>query len=160
MPHVARAGPNAVVAVLITLGAGCGAGKPTEPVPIPSTFDVRVSAGGPVAGATVTVYAISNPTGQVNNSAGAGGVLGSAGPTDAAGKALVSVRPYAGPVQIVAGGPAMTYPDPTQPPDSQGVAPAVQVPAAFLFTTYLAEFKDAPVPVTLFTTLADQLGSL
>jgi hypothetical protein len=140
---------------LLTVEAGCGAGKPTEPVPIPSTFDVRVSAGGPVAGATVTVYAISDATGQVNNSAGAGGVLGSAGPTDAAGKALVSVRPYAGPVQIVAGGPAMAYPDPTLPPDSQGVVPTVQVPAAFLFTTYLAEFRDAPVPVTLFATLAD-----
>jgi hypothetical protein len=59
-------------------------------------------------------------------------------------------------VQIVAGGPAVSYQDPTSPADGLGIAPSIQVPSSFLFSTYISQFKaGAPVPVTLFTTLAD-----
>ena len=143
-------------AACVAAMASCGGGPSVQPAGIPATIEVRVSAGAPVAGATVTVFAISDATGQVNNSAGAGGVLGSAGPTDAGGKATITVRSYSGPIQVVAGGPAVTYRDPTSPADGNGNGPVVQVPASFLFTSYVAKFKPgAPVPVTLFTTLAD-----
>jgi len=141
---------------LLASATGCGGGPPVEAASVPSTIEVRVSAGSPVVGATVTVYAISDATGQVNNSAGAGGVLASAGPTDALGKAVLTVRAYSGPIQIVAGGPSVSYADPTAPTDSNGVGSAVQVPASFLFTSYVAKFKPGvPVPLTFFTTLAD-----
>jgi hypothetical protein len=126
---------------LLASATGCGGGPPVEAASVPSTIEVRVSAGSPVVGATVTVYAISDATGQVNNSAGAGGVLASAGPTDALGKAVLTVRAYSGPIQIVAGGPSVSYADPTAPTDSNGVGSAVQVPASFLFTSYVAKFK-------------------
>ncbi len=141
---------------LAAAGVGCGGGSPVQATSTPAVITVQVSAGGPVSGATVTVYAISDATGQVNNSAGAGGVLGSAGPTDDAGQVTVSIRPSSGPVQVVAGGPALSYPDPTAPAGPQGLAPSVQVPAAFLFTSFVSQVKPgAPVPLTLFTTLAD-----
>lgn len=143
-------------ATLAAALAGCGGGGPVPTVSTPTSIEVRVSAGGPVSGATVTVYAISDATGQVNNSAGAGGVLGSAGPTDTTGRVQVSIRPYSGPVQVVAGGPAVSYPDPTAPAGPLGQPPSVQVPASFLFTSYMAQFKPGtPVPLSFFTTLAD-----
>lgn len=148
--------------VAITLAAfsatmvACGGGTPVTTVPVPASIEVRVSAGMPVAGATVTVYAISDVTGLVDASAGAGGVLGSAGPTDASGTVTVSLRSYSGPVQIVAKGPALFFPDPTTAPDDSGVVPSVQVPSSFTFSSYVASFaKGGVVPVTLLTTLAD-----
>ncbi len=157
MVHESRAGLVAVFVPLATIIAGCGAGKPVAAAPIPSTFDVRVSAGSPVAGAIVTAYAISNATGEIDTAAGAGGVLGSAGPTDSGGRATVSLRGYSGPVQIVASEPALFYTDPTSPPDTSGAPPTVQVPSSFAFSSYVAKFKGEPaiVPVTLLTTLAD-----
>jgi len=147
---------NLTGVALIAIAAGCGGGPPIEATSVPSTIEVRVSAGAPVVGATVTVYAISDATGQVNNSAGAGGVLGSAGPTDAEGKVTLKVNPYSGPVQIVAGGPAVTYADPTAVAGSNGVGPVIQVPSSFLFTSYIAKFRPGvPVPMTFLTTLAD-----
>ena len=146
-------------AALAALAAatGCGGGSRVSMTSTPSAFDVRVSAGAPVAGATVTVYAVSDATGEVDRSAGAGGVLGAAGPTDSSGQVIVSVRGYAGPVQIVAGGPELTYPDPTSGPDTSGVQPQVQVPSSFVLSSYVARYGSSPmiVPVTLLTTLAD-----
>jgi hypothetical protein len=141
----------------IAMASGCGGGPSIEATSVPSTIEVRVSAGAPVVGATVTVYAISDATGQVNNAAGAGGVLGSAGPTDATGKVTLAVSPYSGPVQIVAGGPAATYADPTAAAGQNGVGPVIQVPSSFLFTSFIAKFKPGtPVPLTFLTTLADR----
>jgi hypothetical protein len=112
-----------------------------------------------VAGATVTVYAISDATGQVDVSSGAGGVLGSAGPTDKDGRVTItlSARGYSGPVQLVTSGPALSYPDPTAPPDASGASTVVNVPSTFPLSSYVARFTSgAPiVPVTLLTTLAD-----
>lgn len=143
----------------IVLLAGCGGGTPVSPAQLPASLDVRVSAGVPVVGATVTVYAISDATGQVDVSAGAGGVLGSAGPTNSDGRAVVTLssRGYSGPVQLVTSGPALTYADPTLPPDVSGAPPVVNIPSTFPLTSFVARFSSsAPiVPVTLLTTLAD-----
>jgi hypothetical protein len=124
---------------------------------VPSSIEVLVSAGAPVAGATVTVLAINDASGEVNTAAGAGGVLGSAGPTGANGRITVSLRSYSGPVQIVARGPALFYPDPTSGNDGSGEAATIQVPSAFEFSSYVPSFRAGAgaVPVTLLTTLAD-----
>ena len=157
MRFAIRVMSNLTGVALIAIAAGCGGGPSIEATSVPSTIEVRVSAGAPVVGATVTVYAISDATGQVNNAAGAGGVLGSAGPTDATGKVTLSVSPYSGPVQIVAGGPAVTYADPTAAAGQNGVGPVIQVPSSFLFTSFIAKFKPGtPVPLTFLTTLADR----
>ena len=58
--------------------ASCGAGTPVSTARLPDKIEVRISAGAPVAGATVTVYAISDVTGLPDGTVGAGGVLGSA----------------------------------------------------------------------------------
>ena len=156
MRFAIRVMSNLTGVALIAIAAGCGGGPSIEATSVPSTIEVRVSAGAPVVGATVTVYAISDATGQVNNSVGAGGVVGSAGPTDATGKVTLTVSPYSGPVQIVAGGPAVTYADPTAAAGQNGVGPVIQVPSSFLFTSFIAKFKPGtPVPLTFLTTLAD-----
>lgn len=145
-----------VAAVLVT--AGCGGGPTPPTAPSPGSFDVRVSAGSPVAGAIVTVYAISDSTGAIDGTAGAGGVLGSAGPTDSSGRVSVPTRPYAGPVQVVASGLALYYADPASPPDSSGAPVYVQMPASFTMSSYVTRFTAGEamvVPVTLYTTLAD-----
>src|SRR5512143_2228095 len=100
------------VSLLAAAGSGCGGGPGVQGSSAPSSIQVSVSAGAPVFGATVTVYAIDDRTGVVDPSVGAGGVLGSAGPTDAAGRAAVALTAYAGPIQIVASGPTMYYADP------------------------------------------------
>lgn len=140
------------------LGA-CGAGTPVSPAPLPEKIEVRVSAGAPVAGAVVTVYAISDVTGLPDSSAGAGGVLGSAGPTDSSGRATITLasRGFSGPVQLVASGPSMFYADPTAA-SAGGSSSVVQVPATFSFSSYVSRFSGSSpvVPVTLMTTLADR----
>lgn len=146
------------LAVATVSSSGCGGGPSVQASTTPSSVEVRVSAGAPVAGATVMVLAISDATGEVNGTAGAGGVLGSAGPTDSDGRATISLKSYSGPVQLVARGPALFYPDPTAAPDDAGVRPAIQVPSSFEFSSYVASFKKGTgtvVPVTLLTTLAD-----
>lgn len=138
--------------------AACSAGTPVSPRPLPDKIDVRVSAGSPVAGAVVTVYAISDVTGLVDAAAGAGGVLGSGGPTDSSGKATIALSShgYSGPVQVVANGPSMSYADPTIAPDPNASPTVIQFPAAFSLTSYVTRFASpAVVPVTMLTTLAD-----
>jgi hypothetical protein len=139
--------------------AGCGGGTPVSTVQLPGALDVRVSAGAPVAGAVVTVYAISDATGQVDVSAGAGGVLGSAGPTDTDGRVTVTLssRGYSGPVQLVTSGPAVSYADPSVAADGTGTVALVRIPSTFALSSFITRFtSSAPVvPVTLLTTLAD-----
>jgi hypothetical protein len=157
MTYQAR-GDVAIAAAAVLLG-GCGGGKPVEKVTTPPSIEVRVSAGSPVAGALVTVYAVSDATGQVDVSAGAGGVLGSAGPTDGSGRVSVGLRGYSGPIQVVAGGPALFYVDPASPPDQSGAQPIIQMPASFVLSSYVTRFRAGAspvIPVTLLTTLADR----
>ncbi|HTP27519.1 MAG TPA: hypothetical protein VMK12_17935 [Anaeromyxobacteraceae bacterium] len=144
------------LATITLVAVGCG-GSSQQSTTIPASFEVRVSAGGPVSGATVTIYAMNDATGEVNTSAGAAGVLGTGGPTDSSGTVTVKTRPYSGPIQIVANGPALFYPDPTAPSGSSG-APLIQVPASFVLSSYLNTFSGGAsmvAPVTLLTTLAD-----
>jgi hypothetical protein len=150
----------AVVGFVVAAGLGaCGAGTPVSTGELPEKIEVRVSAGAPVAGAVVTVYAISDVTGLPDAAAGAGGVLGSAGPTDSAGRATVTLasRGYSGPVQLVASGPSMFYADPTTA-SGVGSSALIQVPATFSLSSYVPRFSSASpvVPVTLLTTLADR----
>jgi len=152
-------------ALILTSGlaTGCGGGPTLKRLdPASSTaVDVFVSAGGPVSGATVTIYAIGDETGEVDTSFGDQGVLGSGGPTDATGHAAVtpSAAAYSGPVQVAASGTAMMYPDPTVPVAQGQPAAAVQVPASFVLSSFLPSFTigDAgvAVPLTYWTTLAD-----
>jgi hypothetical protein len=140
-------------------GGGCGGGTPVGVTSTPASLDVRVSAGAPVAGAIATVYAISDATGEVNSTAGAAGVLGSAGPTGTDGRVIVAVSPYSGPVQVVASGSALVYPDPTRPDLGDGARPLVQAPASFVLSSFVTRYSSRDpmvVPVTLATTLADR----
>lgn len=119
------------------------------------TFDVRVSAGAPIANAMVTIYAIDDATGQVSATAGANGVLGTGGPTDAAGQALVTLSSenWSGPVQIVASGSSLAYVNP-----AASTPVTIQVPTSFVFSSYLPSHtagSGVTVPVSLLTTLAD-----
>ncbi len=157
-----RRGAIALGAASLLGLAGCGGG-PTfnrSASDAEGALDVRVSAGGPVSGATVTVYAVADGTGQVNALVGNLGVLGAGGPTDAAGKATVklAVKSYSGPIQVVAGGANLTYPDPTVTVLAGKPATVVQIPSTFVLSSYLAQYKtgtSAVVPITLVTTLAD-----
>jgi hypothetical protein len=142
--------------------AQCGGGsvKRSSSATDDAALDVRVSAGGPVSGATVTVYAIADGNGQVNGLVGNLGVLGAGGPTDAAGKATVklAVKSYTGPIQVVASGANLTYPDPTVVLVQGKPATLVQIPSTFVLSSYLAQYRSgttAVVPVTLVGTLAD-----
>jgi hypothetical protein len=119
-------------------------------------FDVRLSAGNPIQGASVTVYALDDATGAVLTAAGTSGVLGTGGPTDAAGRALVtlSAENYTGPVRVVASGSSLQYVDPavTSPLTN------ISIPSAFTFSSILPTYATGSgvvVPLTLFTTLAD-----
>src|SRR5690242_9825955 len=92
------------VSLVITLSS-CGGGPSVGEAQVPGDgIDVRVSAGAPVAGAMVTVYAVDD-AGEQNTLAGDRGVLGRGGPTDADGRAVVRVKVagYSGPIQVVAG---------------------------------------------------------
>jgi hypothetical protein len=139
----------------------CGPGRPAlGPSGAPSSIEVRVSAGAPIAGANVTVYAISDTTGAPNPAIGNAGVIGTGGPTDSAGKAIValSTKGYSGPIQVVAGGPNLSYVDPCTAASSSTGAAAIQVPATFTFSSFLANYvagTAVTVPTSILTTLAD-----
>jgi hypothetical protein len=120
------------------------------------SFDVRLSAGNPIAGATVTVYAIDDATGAVKTSAGVNGVLGSGGPTDAAGRVLITLAAenYTGPVRVVASGSSLQYAD----PGLSSPLTNISVPSSFTFSSFLASYatgSGVTIPLTLYTTLAD-----
>lgn len=121
-------------------------------------LDAYVFAGAPVKDALLEVWALSNATGAVDTTAGASGLLGTGGPTDAAGRALVTLTAenYSGPVQLrakAASGTTLQYVDPSDPG-----AGYIQIPSALTLTSILSSYttgQDLPAPVTLTTTLAD-----
>lgn len=116
-----------------------------------------VSAGTPIQDATVEVWALDDATGAVSTTIGVRGLLGAGGPTDADGRAVVtlSAENYRGPISVVArpaAGATLTYLDPVPP------SRTVQVPAALPLTSILPSYATGAavtVPVTLWTTLAD-----
>jgi hypothetical protein len=150
-----------VAATLLGL-VHCGGGSAGSRVSSESgALDVRVSAGGPVTGATVTVYAIADGNGQVNAVAGSLGVLGVGGPTDDSGKASVklSVKSYSGPIQVVASGANLSYPDPTVPVGAGAAGPRVQIPSTFVLSSFIAQYTagtSTVVPLTLLSTVVDR----
>lgn len=121
-------------------------------------IEAFVSAGAPIPGALVEVYALDDATGRVAASVGSSGLLGAGGPTDATGRALVtlSAENYRGPVQLVAkpaAGATLSYLDPTPP------ARTVQLPASLtlssILPSYATTLASVTAPITLWTTLAD-----
>lgn len=116
-----------------------------------------VSAGSAVQNAEITVYALDSATGDVKTTVGASGVLGTGGATNASGMYVLtlSAENYAGPIQVVAKGPAgtpLTYVDP-----SDGTSP-ITIPTGLPLTTIIPYYETGAaitVPVTLWTTLAD-----
>src|SRR5690349_20349770 len=91
------------------LAFACGPGRPhfdTADGSGGSKVSIHLSAGAPIQGATVSVYAINDGDGRVNTLVGNAGVIGIGGPTDAAGNASValSMPHYSGPIQVTASG--------------------------------------------------------
>jgi hypothetical protein len=118
------------------------------------TVSATVSAGAPVAGATVKLVAIDDLTGLPVTGRTGGAVLGTGGPTALDGTVTftLSQENWDGPVQVVASGNGLTFVDP-----SDG-ATQVSIPATFEFTSTLARYKTGDAlsaPLTLWTTLAD-----
>lgn len=118
------------------------------------TVKVAVSAGNPIAGATVRLVALDATTGEPASRPG-GAVLGEGGPTEADGTLTfpLSQENWDGPVQLqVSGSATLSYVDPTD-----GASP-VAIPAAVTLTSSIRSYKAGDTltaPVTLYTTLAD-----
>lgn len=113
----------------------------------------HVSAGAPIAGATIQIFAV-NAGGQTNTMVGVNGLLGSGGPTDAAGYSQVTLTAenYEGPIRVVAHGSSLSYVDP-----SDGIT-TISIPTSFRFSCFIPNYKTgalATIPLTLWTTLAD-----
>jgi len=159
-----RVSPLVVIFVSIA-AAACGGGRPglTTAETGNSTVTVHLSVGTPLAGATVTVYAVNDADGQVNTKVGSAGVIGIGGPTDVSGEAKVtlSMQNYAGPLQVVASGSNLSYVDPSTAAVSSasgGSPTSIQIPAGFILTSFYPNYAAgtaADVPVNLLTTLAD-----
>ena len=123
----------------------------------PGVISVALSAGAPIADATVKVVALDPATGAVNTAVGTAGVLGQGGPTNASGlyDLVLTAENYRGPVKVVAyaaGGVPLFYVDPTNP------SATITVPLSMSLTSVLADYQTGTavtVPVTLWTTLAD-----
>lgn len=121
-------------------------------------IDAYVSAGAPIADAYVEVWAVSNTTQAVDTTAGANGLLGSGGPTDASGHILVTLTSenYRGPVQlraVPAQGTTLSYLDPTA-----STPTSIQIPGSVTLSSLLPDYatgQAVTTPITLTTTLAD-----
>ncbi|WP_163778692.1 Ig-like domain-containing protein [Myxococcus vastator] len=116
-----------------------------------------VSAGAPVAGATVKLVALDD-AGQPATTRPGGAVLGQGGPTEQDGRITftLSEENWDGPVQLQASGTGLSYVDP-----SDGTSP-VAVPSTFTFTSAIPRYRTGDAltaPVTLYTTLADSAAS-
>jgi len=116
---------------------------------------VALAVGGqPIQNAFVHAYAVSDSNGQVDPTVGIAGELGPAAVTDKNGLATITLNTEnrAGPIQLVAGGAALSFIDP-----SDQLTP-VTVPQTFQFTSFIGHFVDGTAisaPITEWTTLAD-----
>lgn len=127
------------------------------------TVDVVVSAGAPLAGASVSLVAIDPMTGLPPALMANGGVLGrSSAPTDAAGRATFTLTEenYSGPVQLVAEGSNLTVADPSDvtPARDGGAALQVAMPGTLKLTSYVGAYRTGDAlnaVVTLYTSIAD-----
>jgi hypothetical protein len=119
------------------------------------TVNVTVSAGAPISGASVSIFALDNTTGAVNANAGTNGLLGSCSSTDVNGfvSCTLSAENYEGPITVRASGTGLHYVDP-----SDGFT-VISIPQTFVFTTTIGDYKTGAVisvPLSLYTTLADR----
>ena len=154
---------TAAAAALTALAIACGGTRPTFSSSASGTgkIEVHVSAGSPIAGATVTVYAIHDADGRVNAAVGDAGVIGSGGPTDSTGVATItlSMQDYSGPLQVVASGSNLSYVDPCSPASSGSAGVAIQIPATFALSSFFPSYAAGTtltLPVTIVSTLADR----
>lgn len=120
-----------------------------------------VSAGAPLAGATVKLLAIDSATGLPVTGRPGGAVLGE-GVTDAMGLASFTLTQenYLGPVQLEATGANLAVPDVSDatPAADGGVAASVSMPSTFALTSYLASYRAGDTlsaHASLYTTIAD-----
>lgn len=127
------------------------------------TVDVEVSAGAPLAGASVSLVAIDPATGLPPATMANAGVLGrSTMPTDMNGRVSFTLTEenYSGPVQLVAEGTNLTVPDPSDlaPALDGGAALRVAMPGTLKLTSYVANYRTGDAlngVVTLYTSIAD-----
>lgn len=127
------------------------------------TVDVDVSAGAPLAGASVSLVAIDPATGFPPATMANAGVLGRATmPTDMNGHVTFSLTEenYSGPVQLVAEGTNLTVADPSDvaPALDGGAALRVAMPGTLKLTSYVANYRTGDAlngVVTLYTSIAD-----
>lgn len=144
---------------------GIGDGTVTvrvDNVPL-GTVDVSVSAGAPLAGASVSLVAIDPATGLPPATMPNGGLLGrGAMPTDMNGHVAFTLTEenYSGPVQLVAEGTNLTVADPSDlaPALDGGAALQVAMPGTLKLTSYVANYRTGDAlsgVVTLYTTIAD-----
>jgi hypothetical protein len=120
-----------------------------------------VSAGAPLAGATVKLLAIDSATGLPVTGRPGGAVLGE-GVTDAMGLASFTLTQenYLGPVQLEATGANLAVPDVSDalPALDGGAAASVSMPSTFALSSYIASYRAGDVltaHATLYTTIAD-----
>ncbi len=118
------------------------------------TVTTQLSAGAPIAGATVQLLAIDAATGLPVSGRAGGAVLGQGGPTQPDGTLTftLSQENWSGPVQLVASGNALSYVDP-----SDGVT-VIHLPSTFKLTSYIPQYTTGTTltaPITLWTSLAD-----
>lgn len=127
------------------------------------TVDVEVSAGAPLAGASVSLVAIDPATGLPPATMANAGVLGrSTMPTDMNGRVSFTLTEenYSGPVQFVAEGTNLTVADPSDlaPALDGGAALRVAMPGTLKLTSYVANYRTGDAlngVVTLYTSIAD-----
>lgn len=127
------------------------------------TVDVEVSAGAPLAGASVALVAIDPATGLPPATMANGGLLGrSTMPTDMNGHVTFTLTEenYSGPVQLVAEGTNLTVADPSDlaPALDGGAALRVAMPGTLKLTSYVANYRTGDAlngVVTLYTSIAD-----
>jgi hypothetical protein len=119
----------------------------------PGEITVVVTAGSPIALASVQILAIDDATGQQATGRYDQGVLGS-GAADATGVAKVTItgEDWNGPIQVRAGGTSLTYEDPSK------AGTLISIPTSTVLSSFIASYMDGQritVPVSPWTTLAD-----
>ncbi len=150
---------KALLTGLAGLIVACGGGTPVSPVELPAggTITVRVSAGAPLEGVSVTVYAIDPYTGLPIEGRPGGSLLGSSSGSSVTGELKVTLNDdvtWDGPIQLVVTGTDVSYIDPT----GEAGTSRVSLPDSFRMTSFVARYTTGTAvtaPVTLWTSLAD-----
>src|SRR3990172_4684950 len=107
-----------------------------------SPLAIHLSAGTPIAGATITVYAVHDVDGRINSAVGSAGLIGTGGPTDSSGDATgtLSMQDYGGPLPRAASGSDLSYVDPCSAASSGSAGVAIQIPADFTLSSLIPNY--------------------